>query len=634
MIALRKTPAVVCGVFISRIQVEEGFLDGLDLAFTEGLNVLIGSRGAGKTSVIELIRFCLATPALTDKASATSREHALSILRSGRVSVTLIDGNRPVVVSRTADQVTKSETVGRTPVILSQNEIEAVGLHSSGRLRLIDSIRPSIDSSIEDQEAPLLAYIRSQTQERRSICTELQAVRAQLRHLAEQLKESETLKKQHADALSSIEKAQAQTARLTLLNGWLTAFSVRAGVYSRILAALQQWQSRLQIVSAAPVSVEAWPAAAGSEDPLLGVREAVHESHRNVTQATKKVADAIAELGRLSSVNDQLTLQHQEEARTIRRQLDSLQAGAGEIARKLADLQEKAGQQSALRDVEKAKVARLQEIQDARKQYLDRLEEVQSQRFKARTEVIDDLNKKFGPRIRVEIERAGMTSEYASAIVSALRGSGLHFSDVAPAIADQISPREFVEFVENDDAEGFAKVTGLPLNRATRIISRVDEQGVEDILTASIEDGVTLSLLDGTEYKTTEQLSTGQRCTVVLPILLQQRGVTLIIDQPEDHLDNAFIVETLIKAISDRKSSGQLIFSTHNANIPVLGGAEQVSLLGSDGRRGFVLHSGGLDNPESVKAITNVMEGGIEAFDRRSRFYHGNHTVAAENGAT
>ena len=93
------------GVFISRIQVEEGFLDGLDLTFTEGHNVLIGARGAGKTSVIELIRFCLGVPALTERASETSREHALSILGSGRVTVTLNDGKRSIAISRTAEQV-------------------------------------------------------------------------------------------------------------------------------------------------------------------------------------------------------------------------------------------------------------------------------------------------------------------------------------------------------------------------------------------------------------------------------------------------------------------------------------------------------------------------------------------------
>jgi len=231
------------GVFISRIQVEEGFLDGLDLTFTEGHNVLIGARGAGKTSVIELIRFCLGVPALTERASETSREHALSILGSGRVTVTLNDGKRSIAISRTAEQVARSEPVERIPVILSQNEIEEVGLHATGRLRLIDSIRPPRSGASKNEEESLLAYIRSQTQERRSVFSELQTIRTQLRELGEQLKESDTLKKQHADALSSIEKVQAQTQRLNVLSGWLTALSVRGGVYSRVLTALQQWQS-------------------------------------------------------------------------------------------------------------------------------------------------------------------------------------------------------------------------------------------------------------------------------------------------------------------------------------------------------------------------------------------------------
>jgi hypothetical protein len=95
----------------------------------------------------------------------------------------------------------------------------------------------------------------------------------------------------------------------------------------------------------------------------------------------------------------------------------------------------------------------------------------------------------------------------------------------------------------------------------------------------------------------------------------------VILDQPEDHLDGAFIVNTLIEAIMGRDPTSQLITSTHNPNIPVLGDATQVTLLGSDGHRGFQLHSGPLADPHIVEAITSVMEGGKEAFERRARFY-------------
>jgi ABC-type cobalamin/Fe3+-siderophores transport system ATPase subunit len=130
-----------------------------------------------------------------------------------------------------------------------------------------------------------------------------------------------------------------------------------------------------------------------------------------------------------------------------------------------------------------------------------------------------------------------------------------------------------------------------------------------------------MQLLDGSQYKPTPMLSTGQRCTVVLPILLRHDERPLIIDQPEDHLDNAYVVETLVHAISARSSESQIIVSTHNPNVPVLGNASQVTLLGSDGRRGFQRHTGPLHDPDVVEAITSVMEGGADAFERRAAFY-------------
>jgi ABC-type cobalamin/Fe3+-siderophores transport system ATPase subunit len=150
--------------------------------------------------------------------------------------------------------------------------------------------------------------------------------------------------------------------------------------------------------------------------------------------------------------------------------------------------------------------------------------------------------------------------------------------------------------------------------------------GLEEVIASPVEDSIELSLLDGDEYKSTERMSTGQRCTVVLPILLAQRERALIVDQPEDHLDNAFIVETVIKAIRSRGDDAQLVFSTHNPNIPVLGDADLVVLLGSDGTRGFVQHEGSLEHPATVDAISTVMEGGREAFEKRAAFYRGAST--------
>ena len=62
------------GLYIERVQVDEGFLDGLDLQLGRGLTVVIGARGAGKTSLVELVRFCLGAGSFTDEA----RERGIS----------------------------------------------------------------------------------------------------------------------------------------------------------------------------------------------------------------------------------------------------------------------------------------------------------------------------------------------------------------------------------------------------------------------------------------------------------------------------------------------------------------------------------------------------------------------------
>src|SRR5271166_5679865 len=88
---------------IERVQVEEGFLDGLDVMLVPGLNALIGARGTGKTSLIELIRFCLDVRGYTAETGKRSRDHALSVLGAGQVTVTLSDGKETIIVTRTGN---------------------------------------------------------------------------------------------------------------------------------------------------------------------------------------------------------------------------------------------------------------------------------------------------------------------------------------------------------------------------------------------------------------------------------------------------------------------------------------------------------------------------------------------------
>jgi translation initiation factor RLI1 len=252
---------------------------------------------------------------------------------------------------------------------------------------------------------------------------------------------------------------------------------------------------------------------------------------------------------------------------------------------------------------------------------LDELDEFRERRFERRKTGASLVTELFNGEIEVRLAKNGLYREYEASLANALEGSGLQYKALARQLADRLSPRELVEAVERHDDARIAALGQITRDRAERLVTHLRANGSAAVVIAPLEDAVDYALLDGQRYKLTSELSTGQRCTVILPLLLAQSAHLTILDQPEDHLDNAFIVDTLVRAVLAREAGGQLIIATHNANIPVLGAADQVIVLSSDGRHGGVEHAGALDDPAIVQSITAILEGGEEAFRRRAEFY-------------
>jgi len=115
-------------------------------------------------------------------------------------------------------------------------------------------------------------------------------------------------------------------------------------------------------------------------------------------------------------------------------------------------------------------------------------------------------------------------------------------------------------------------------------------------------------------------LSLGQKGTVLLKILLAESDTPLIIDQPEENLDNEFIYKTLVGAFRDAKLKRQVIIATHNANLVVNTDAEQVIVANYDSNT-IDFESGSLENQHIRNEITTILEGGEEAFRKREKRY-------------
>jgi hypothetical protein len=121
--------------------------------------------------------------------------------------------------------------------------------------------------------------------------------------------------------------------------------------------------------------------------------------------------------------------------------------------------------------------------------------------------------------------------------------------------------------------------------------------------------------------KQLKQHSLGQRASALILFVLSQRDNDLvIIDQPEDDLDNQTIYEDVIKLVRKLKPDIQFVFATHNPNIPVLGDAEQIIACTYTGDS-IETMVGSIDSPPLQEAIVSIMEGGSEAFKRRKEIY-------------
>ena len=120
------------------------------------------------------------------------------------------------------------------------------------------------------------------------------------------------------------------------------------------------------------------------------------------------------------------------------------------------------------------------------------------------------------------------------------------------------------------------------------------------------------------------EASAGQQATALLSVLLNQEGSPLLIDQPEDDIDNRAIND-IIENIWKAKNKRQLIFTSHNANLVVNGDAELVICCdykeSSQQTQGKIKYEGAIDNPEIKKEITLIMEGGEKAFKLRKEKY-------------
>ena len=240
------------------------------------------------------------------------------------------------------------------------------------------------------------------------------------------------------------------------------------------------------------------------------------------------------------------------------------------------------------------------------------------------------VSRRLRDRVQVEVKSAA-DREPLFRILRDDVGGRLSETIEALRAAPDLSLTQFVAACRKG-AQGVVESFGsIPHAQAERL-ARADVEALMrieelDLPTATVIRLNTAPLGAPPVWQTLEELSTGQKATAVLLLLLLESDAPLIVDQPEGDLDNRFITEGVVPRMRAEKQRRQFVFSTHNANIPVLGDAELIVGLAAageaEGGRARIApeHVGNIDRPLVRNLVEEILEGGKDAFERRRRKY-------------
>lgn len=517
---------------ITRIKVTGGFLSGLDLDLSTGLVTVIGPRGSGKSTVVEDIRHGLNV--MPGREGDPLRKRVLTMidknLAGGRVELSLRSkdgasytvsrsaGEEPVIINGDGTPLPPSVELSHlfSAAVYSQNQIEAVADNPRYQLDLIDGFEAAelldatrrIDRVRHELEANAARIIplASEKLALEASLSQLDAVRQQLKaHGAQPGQDAKVVNQAHAlKALRGREVIAFDQSieRLQKWSGW-----IRPQLGKLSSAVDPQFTQDIMAGPNSEILATAWKNAAAA------VRQA--EEH------LAKAADALdAAGGAIQSQRLLLDRAHAQQDLAFRAVIEKHEKDLAKSAERTKLEKQHNDLLVRQRRLGEA-IAEIKKLEDERAALRARLSEVRDQRFAIRLGVAKRLNAALNPSLRINVAQSADQESYRRFLESALRDAGIQHRVVAAALSKEISPDELAELVVAKDAAILAHRGGINPQQAAKVIAEL--AGLARLLelqAVDMDDVPTIELCDNGVYKDSSNLSTGQKCTAILPILL------------------------------------------------------------------------------------------------------------------
>ena len=618
---------------IDSISIEGGYFDGLSAKVSGHLNAVIGGRGTGKSTLLECLRYAMDVPHKSEDAIRQGDQIVKENLGKA--------GGRVVLQLRSAANHMKPYTVirryGEPPRVIDeqgnesrlhpgrdllpgieiygQNEIYELARSPGALTRVLDRFLPEsaeqqarLDSALRKlrENSERLAKAQEQKDEIERHIAQLPKLEEQVRQFKEQgleekLKQVPLLEKERQlgpRILEEVKRTRDGQRQFDESLPDLVFLSDKALESLPHAELLQRGRALLEILSAT------------LRQKLGEIDKAIGETERSVESLVTELTQALANT-----------------ERGLEKEFAKLPAVAGkdgkEIGRAyqrlLREIEQVRPSQTRLKTVD----ALVNELEQGRRNLLGEISDIRSARTAAKQKAVKGLNKRLAGKLRISIVPDGLHQPLRE-FLQGLPGVGEKKTEWVDEAQDLTVMGLVAAIREGKDAL-LGKQWGLTSGVA-ETLTRMTAAQVYGLEAIDLEDRVGLELNvshTGDQYRALDRLSTGQQCTAILHLLLLDNPDPLVMDQPEDNLDNAFIAERIVQELRAAKTERQFLFATHNANIPVFGDAEWIGVCSASEDRAEmpVDAQGSIDMPAIRDQVANILEGGKEAFMQRKEKY-------------
>ncbi len=626
---------------IDTLTIEGGFLADQKFCFHEGLNSILGSKGCGKSLVVEFLRFALnRQPDDVDLRADHDLKLEKCLKLHGEVKVKFTDSSgksylvtriynpaegNPLEIIDLSDDIKKDFQIEQVfPVLfLSQNEVVKIAQDNGGasqrsfidrffdfykyqgKIEALNKDLSVIDGRVADVLRSRLIVL--------DLKRKIASCNEEVTKLGRQIKNSVFEKYSKKESVG-----QGITGQLNFLKSLKGSLSNTKGEYGDLL-----------------------PTTADEEKKIFdpAVKRAMECSEKIVESIGSGIDGFLSELDKaLEEVNKEYS-DWRSSFEPIKKEYDETVAKEGATQMEL-DQQRKRLllRLSALEgDLVKhnGKAGQARRIFDKRKGIVEKLDSTYKDYFEERQKRCTYFTERSSDSLNVSIREREDTSAFLEQLTKLKRGSWLKDEDIEK-IVDNISPQDFVINILRYEWGERGKIvplkyisskTGIEVKNVEKLLHyMLDSYSYIDILALSYDtfpnDVPSIKYKVGADFKDLDELSVGQKATALLIIALSDSKFPVVVDQPEDSLDLVGIWHDVCVKLRETKDNRQFILTTHNSSVAVASDTDKFTILEATATNGKVLCSGAMNNDTLKKNVIDYLEGGKTTYHKKRKKYN------------